>query len=145
MKRFNLEKQNSVDLGLPLKAVQKAITWNEFHDWIEYIVAESEIDDLPGYVFDLLEASGKGDVLKMQKPGGSIGFILSSGLDEERYETLWGIGYARSDPSLPVVRTDMDQNVVNHEVAEAALAGNPEVRKWFEGFFEAIGKLDELS
>ena len=144
MKKFNLEKQNSVDLGLPLKAVQKAITWSEFQDWIEYIISESEIDDLPGYVFDLLEAHGKGDVLKMQKPGASIGFMLSSGLNEERYETLWGIGYARSDPCLPVVRTDVDQNVVNRKVAEAALARNPEVRKWFKSFFKAIGKPDEL-
>ena len=96
------------------------------------------------YVFDLMDIKANGGIVEMERPVGSIGFMLTSGLDEPRYESLWGIGYARKDPSLPRIRTDFDQNIVSPEDAAAALARHPEIRAWFERFFKAIGKPDEL-
>ena len=122
----------------------KAITWDEFQEWLNFIVINSKAEDLPSYVFDLMDIKANGGIAKMTRPGGSIGFMLTSGLDEPRYESLWGIGYARKDPSLPRIRTDFDQNIVSPEDAAAALAHHPEIRAWFERFFKAIGKPDEL-
>ena len=141
---FALTREDSVDLGLPIVATLTAITWCEFQRWLEFMVVNSEVKDVPSYVFDLMDAHGYGDVLRMERPGEEIGFMLARGPDEDRYEYLWGIGYARKDPSLPVIRTDVDQNVVSREEAAAALARHPEIHAWFERFFKAIGKPDEL-
>ena len=143
--QFALTKENSVDLGLPITAMGKAITRGEFQDWLNFIIVNSEVENLPSYIFDLMDIEANGGIVEMERFGGSIGFMLMSGLDEPRYESLWGIGYARKDPLLPVIRTDVDQNVVSPEKAAAALARHPEIRTWFERFFEAIGKPDELS
>lgn len=143
--KFALTKENSIDLGLPITAVGKAIIWNEFQEWITFVIANSALEDLPTYIFDLIDPRANGGILKMQQPGGSIGFMLASGLDEPRYESLWGIGYARKDLSLPIIRTDVEQNVVNREDAQAALARHPEIAEWFERFFQAIGKPGEFT
>lgn len=142
--QFALTKEDSVDLGLPIVAIGKAITRVEFQEWLDFILINSKAEDLPSYVFDLMDIKANGGIVEMERPGGSIGFMLMSGLDEPRYESLWGIGYARKDPSLPVIRTDVDQNIVSPEEAAAALARHPEIRAWFERFFKAIGKPDEL-
>lgn len=142
--QFALTKGDSVDLGLPVVPMGKAITRDEFQEWLNFIIINSKIEDLPSYVFDLVDIKANGGIVEMERPGGSIGFMLMSGLDEPRHESLWGIGYARKDPSLPVIRTDVDQNVVSREEAAAALARHPEIHAWFERFFKAIGTPDEL-
>ena len=141
---FAVSKSDSCDLGLPIRAIGKAITWDEFQEWLNFIVLNSRPDDVPSYIFDLMDPESNGRIGRMQRSGGSIGFMLMSGLDEPRYESLWAIGYARKDPSLPRIRTDFDQNIVNPEEAAAALARHPEIHAWFERFFKAIGKPDEL-
>lgn len=143
--KFALTKDDSTDLGLPIAAVGKAITWDELQEWINFIVESSTIDDLPAYVFDLMDPKANGGVLKMQRQGGSIGFMLATGLDEPRYESLWGIGYARKDSSIPKTQTGVEQNIVSREDAKLALSQHPEILEWFTRFFEAIGKPDELS
>ncbi len=142
--KFAITKENSIDLGLPISAAGIAITGDECKAWLIFIIDNTDIEVLPSYVADLLDSQEYGGVYEMMKPFGRIGFQLNPSLDEQRYNSLWAIGYARKDPSFPIIRTDFEQNVVSRKDAEKALARHPEIHAWFVRFFTAIGKPDEL-
>lgn len=148
MTPYSLVKNDGKDIGIAKDSLGIAIRWDEFQDWVEHVVTVSEVKDLPDYIFDLFGCSPM-DVWDAQKWGTAMFGIFRTfrpgwADSDDDFAALWGIGYARKDPSLPVIRTDVDQNVVPPEDAAAALERHPEIYVWFERFFEAIGKPDEL-
>ena len=148
---YSLQKGDGKDIGIAVDALGIAINWSEFRIWIEHIVTIFEIDDLPVYFFDLLDCENGSDMWDSNRWGTEKYFGVFRNFrpgwadSNEDDAVLWGIGYLRNHPDLPVIRTDIDQYVVSREEAAAALAHHPEVREWFDRFFEAIGKPGELS
>lgn len=147
---YSLAKNDGRDIGIALNALGKAIKWKEFQSWLEHVVTVSDVDELPPYIFDLLACETGLDMWDADRWGAHKRFGVFRNFrpgwadSDEDEAALWAIGYARKDLSLPVIRTDIDQNVVPPEDAAAALARHPEIYAWFERFFEAIGKPDEL-
>ena len=137
---YRLKKNDDRDIGLAVGGLGKAITWEEFQAWLDHVVLVTDVDDLPGYIFDLLGCKSPADMWE-PKPDGVFGFMVYPDLD---YAVYWGVGYARKQLGFPLIRAD-DDYIVSREESAAALARHPDVLEWYERFFEAIGKPGELS
>ena len=138
---YRLKKNDDWDIGLAVYGLRTAITWEEFQAWLDHVVLVSDVDDLPSYIFDLLGCKSPAD-MREPKPDGVFGFQVSSNRVDDA--VFWGVGYARKQLGLPLIRAD-DNYIVSREEAAAALARHPDVFEWFERFFETIGRPGELS
>ena len=97
---LRIYKENNEDLGFVIGCLySQAINLSEFRCWLEYVIEISDIENIPQYIFDLVDFNDY--LFQISK---KIGFIASSGLSEEQKKALEGIAYLRKreilDPEL---------------------------------------------
>ena len=105
-----------------------AISVSEFKSWLEIVICDNPIDDIPGYVFDILDSNNiKLDIYKI------LGFSLSTVLSKQERKAVYGIAYTRR----PDYGAGYDVSV-SKSVALKALQNNPQILERFKKFFPFV-------
>ena len=105
-----------------------AISVSEFKAWLEIVIRDNPIDDIPGYVFDILDSNNiKLDIYKI------LGFSLSTVLSKQERKAVYGIAYTRR----PDYGAGYDVSV-SKLVALKALQSNPQILERFKKFFPFV-------
>lgn len=88
---WKIYKDNDQDLSFVLACVYcQAIDLNELKLWAERVVETSNIDDVPNYIYDLIDFDGP--LFKISK---IIGFSPINYLSLEEEYSIYGIAYIR--------------------------------------------------
>ena len=88
---WKIYKDNDQDISFVLACVYcQAIDLNELKLWAERVVETSNIDDLPSYIYDLIDFDGP--LFKISK---IIGFSPINYLSLEEEYSIYGIAYIR--------------------------------------------------
>lgn len=88
---WKIYKDNDSDLSFALACVYcQAIGLNEFRLWAGKVIETSNIDDIPSYVYDLIDFDGP--LFQLSK---IIGFSPINYLSLEEEYSLYGIAYVR--------------------------------------------------
>ena len=64
---WNIIKDNNRDLSFAMDCLSiGAINVSEFKSWLEIVIRDNPIDDIPGYIFDILDSNNiKLDIYKI--------------------------------------------------------------------------------
>lgn len=90
-KAIGLTRDDSAEIGFVLSSLfSSAIDIDELHQWTYKLLEDHEVDDLPPYIFDLMEFEGP--LAKVYK---LVGFVPSWGGTEEERAALFGIAVKR--------------------------------------------------
>lgn len=122
---LRLEKGNSADIGFIAYARSVgAISWDEFKDWIYYIIETNDVNDLPSYIFEVASIDDHKEHAKREKElyGFRPGLVSSN--EDDDFRALHGIAYLRN----PKYKSAY----VSRKKALAALALCPHVQKQFK-------------
>lgn len=123
---IGLTKNNSETIGFVISCLfSTAIDINEFHQWCLKIIKEGDADDVPAYLFDLLEFNGVlANVFQV------IGFVPHWDHNEDEALSLYGIAYKRGMERYewPVSRSE----------AIKKLKRNPQIEEKFQEIFPFI-------
>ena len=113
---WNIIKDNNQDLSFAMDCLSiGAISVSEFKSWLEIVIRDNPIDDIPGYIFDILDSNNiKLDIYKI------LGFSLSTVLSKQERKAVYGIAYTRR----PDYGAGYDVSV-SKSVALKALQNNP--------------------
>lgn len=89
MKGFN--KEDSSILGFVIYCEGIAITFNEFKEYLYFVIKNNSIDDLPNFIWDLidLEEENKLHIYDI------IGFATSDNFTKGEIMAMYGIGIKR--------------------------------------------------
>lgn len=124
--KLRLTRDSSEDIGFVKSCVIKgAITNKEFNDWVEYVIVNDKVDDLPLYIFDLIDFNGS-----FYELINIIGFTPDPILTEDEDNAIYGIAIKR-------FWNDLDIPISNNE-ALRALDRNPLILKRFKSIFPFI-------
>lgn len=124
--KLRLTRDSSEDIGFVKSCVIKgAITNKEFNDWVEYVIVNDKVDDLPLYIFDLIDFNGS-----FYELINIIGFTPDPILTEDEDNAIYGIAIKR-------FWNDLDIPISNNE-ALMALDRNPLILKRFKSIFPFI-------
>lgn len=128
--KLRLTRYSSEDIGFVKSCVIKgAITNKEFNDWVEYVIVNEivndKVDDLPLYIFDLIDFNGS-----FYELINIIGFTPDPILTEDEDNAIYGIAIKRFG-------NDLDIPIANNE-ALRALERNPLISKRFKSIFSFI-------
>lgn len=124
--KLRLTRDSSEDIGFVKSCVIKgAITNKEFNDWVEYVIVNDKVDDLPLYIFDLIDFNGS-----FYELINIIGFTPDPILTEDEDNAIYGIAIKR-------FWNDLDFPISNNE-ALRALDRNPLILKRFKSIFPFI-------
>lgn len=123
--------RKSEDLGFVIDCLfSQAINLEEFRKWIEYVIEITSIEDIPLYIFDLVDFNDS-----KFKISNKIGFVPSSDLSEEE-NALEGMAYLRGvdvyDPS-----NTRDEVIL-------VLEKNPQILERFKVIFPFINLPDRF-
>lgn len=123
---WKIIKEDSDDLGFAIKCLfSQSIDLNEFKLWIEQVIRDMPIEDIPFYIFDLADFDvGIGDI------GNIVGFVSSYSLSKLRRNALTGIAFLRG--------IDVYDPPVSKEKALKALEKHPEIYQKFKRFFPFV-------
>lgn len=126
------KNSGSTDLGFVLNCLfSGSITKQEFRQWIERVISELPIDNIPLYFFDLLEFDdGLANIIKI------IGYSPVSYLSDDEDRAGYGIVYLR--------KMEQYEYRISKKVALKALKRNPHIYQRFKLFFPFI-ELPDLS
>ena len=128
---FKLKKEDSEDIGFVyLCLLSAAINMNEFKKWLDYVIENSAIDDIPTYFFDLLNIESVGEI---NRNDGVIPFTISAGLSKGESSALSGIAHKRGN--LKNINYDLH---ITKESALRAVRKNPHVEDRFRETFPFI-------
>jgi hypothetical protein len=108
----------------------KAIDNGELHQWCEAKIASCSAEDVPAYLFDLLEFD-RGPAFVF----GVLGFHPLSGLSSGERSALFGVAYLRG--------ASFYERSVGRDAAMSALQRHPEVLSRFLSIFRFIELPDE--
>ena len=88
---WNIIKDNNQDLSFAMDCLSiGAISVSEFKSWLKIVICDNPIDDIPGYIFDILDSNNiKLDIYKI------LGFSLSTVLSKQERKAVYGIAYTR--------------------------------------------------
>ena len=124
--KLRLTRDSSEDIGFVKSCVIKgAITNKEFNDWVEYVIVNDKGDDLPLYIFDLIDFNGS-----FYELINIIGFTPDPILTEDEDNAIYGIAIKRFG-------NDLDIPISNNE-ALRKLDRNPLISKRFKRIFPFI-------
>lgn len=131
---FKVEKENSHDLGFAHACcLSGAITRDEFKSWVYWVIEHSN-QELPGFFFDLIDLP---DISRSFYD--AVGFVPSTGLNDEEAVALDGIAYMRG------ANDEVDYDVhIGREDALATLRSNPQVIVRFRETFPFVGFPDSV-
>ncbi|HEZ6779543.1 TPA: hypothetical protein WI781_000864 [Neisseria meningitidis] len=88
---WKIIKEDSDDLGFAIKCLfSQSIDLNEFKLWIEQVIRDMPIEDIPFYIFDLADLDEEIDNIY-----NIIGFVSSYSLSKLRRNALTGIAFLR--------------------------------------------------
>ena len=124
--RKKIYKENSSDLGFAISCLySQAIHRTEFRQWIKLCITELAQNDIPLYMFDLLNFD---DFL--YKINQIIGFVPSPEMSETEKIALEGISYLRG--------IDIYDPIAAKETAINCLQQNPQILEQFRKNFPFI-------
>ena len=124
--KFRLTRDSSEDIGFVKSCfIKGAITNREFNDWVEYVIVSDKVDDLPLYIFDLIDFNGS-----FYELINIIGFTPDPNLTEDEDNAIYGIAIKRFG-------NDLNIPISNNE-ALRALDRNPLISKRFKSIFPFI-------
>ena len=88
---WKIIKDDSDDLEFAIKCLfSQSIDLNEFKLWIEQVIRDMPIEDIPFYIFDLADFDGViADIDNI------VGFISSYSLSKSKKNALTGIAFLR--------------------------------------------------
>ncbi|CFB81093.1 TPA: hypothetical protein ACFK0C_03650 [Neisseria gonorrhoeae] len=123
---WKIIKEDSDDLGFAIKCLfSQSIDLNEFKLWIEQVIRDMPIEDIPFYIFDLADFNGGiGDIDNI------VGFVSSYSLSKSKKNALTGIAFLRG--------IDVYDPPVSKEKALKALKKHPEIYHKFKRFFPFV-------
>lgn len=124
--KVKLTRESSEDIGFVKSCfIKGAITNNEFNKWIEYVVTNYEVSELPLYIFDLIDFKGSFyELIKI------IGFTPDPMLTEDEDNAIYGIAIKRFGDSLDIP--------ISRDNALKALEQNPLILNRFKVTFPFI-------
>ena len=123
---WKIIKEDSDDLGFAIKCLfSQSIDLNEFKLWIEQVIRDMPIEDIPFYIFDLADLDEEIDNIY-----NIIGFVSSYSLSKLRRNALTGIAFLRG--------IDVYDPPVSKEKALKALKKHPEIYHKFKRFFPFV-------
>ncbi|WP_127210207.1 hypothetical protein [Neisseria meningitidis] len=123
---WKIIKEDSDDLGFAIKCLfSQSIDLNEFKLWIEQVIRDMPIEDIPFYIFDLADLDEEIDNIY-----NIIGFVSSYSLSKLRRNALTGIAFLRG--------IDVYNPPVSKEKALKALEKYPEIYQKFQHFFPFV-------
>ncbi|MGI3295308.1 hypothetical protein ACRPFF_04385 [Neisseria sp. SLRRB23] len=123
---WKIIKEDSDDLGFAIKCLfSQSIDLNEFKLWIEQVIRDMPIEDIPFYIFDLADLDEEIDNIY-----NIIGFVSSYSLSKLRRNALTGIAFLRG--------IDVYDPPVSKEKALKALKKHPEIYQKFQHFFPFV-------
>lgn len=123
-KNFRLTREdNGEDIGFAISCIySQAIALDEFKYWIDYVILNSKVEDLPSYIWEIVDWDGKYNIYKY------IGFT-SCGIKGRLSDALTDIA----------IKRNMDIfEPVSKKKALDALRKNPNLVKKFKDFFPFI-------
>ena len=123
-KNFKLTREdNGEDIGFAISCMySQAITLDEFKSWIDYVILNSKVEDLPSYIWEIVDWDGKYIIYEY------IGFT-PYGIEGRLSDALTGIA----------IKRNMDIfEPVSKKKALDALRKNPNLVKKFKDFFPFI-------
>ncbi|HFC3723329.1 TPA: hypothetical protein ACFI55_000684 [Neisseria gonorrhoeae] len=123
---WKIIKEDSDDLGFAIKCLfSQSIDLNEFKLWIEQVIRDIPIEDIPFYIFDLADFNGGiGDIDNI------VGFVSSYSLSKSKKNALTGIAFLRG--------IDVYDPPISKEKALKALKKHPEIYHKFKRFFPFV-------
>lgn len=91
-----INKENSQDLNFSLACIYcQAIDIEEFKQWIKIVIKETSVDELPSYIFDLVDFNEP-----LFHITNVIGFVPSNNLSKKDEYAIYGITYLRKKMSM---------------------------------------------
>ena len=123
---WKIIKEDSDDLEFVIKCLfSQSIDLNEFKLWIEQVIRDMPIEDIPFYIFDLADFDGGiGDIDNI------VGFVSSYSLSKSKKNALTGIAFLRG--------IDVYDPPISKEKALKALKKHPEIYQKFQHFFPFV-------
>ena len=122
---WKIYKDDGQDLSFAISCLYyDAINMNEFNQWIEEVIRTTKIEDIPDYIFSLLENQDIYNIYNI------IGFVPDGYLDSNKKDSLFGIALFRG--------TKLYDMNVSENYALALLKENPEILKIFHRIFPLI-------
>ena len=123
---WKIYKEENSDLGFAIGCLfSEAINLNEFRQWIELCINDLNQDEIPLYMFDLIDFEDS-----LAKSHLVIGFVPSSGLSKTEKIALEGISYLRG--------IDIFDPISTQEQSIEYLKNNPHVSEKFKRTFPFI-------
>ncbi|MCC9026443.1 hypothetical protein LMH49_10915, partial [Neisseria gonorrhoeae] len=87
---WKIYKENSTDLNFALGSIYcQAINLTEFKMWVEKIIREMDLDEIPNYFFDLTDFQSLFHLIDI------IGFVPENNLSKNQDNALTGIAFLR--------------------------------------------------
>ena len=122
---WKIYKENSTDLNFALGSIYcQAINITEFKMWVEKIIREMDLDEIPNYFFDLTDLQSLFHLIDI------IGFVPENNLSKNQDNALTGIAFLRG--------IDVYDPPVSKEKALKALEKHPEIYQKFQHFFPFV-------
>lgn len=122
---WKIYKENSTDLNFAIGSIYcQAINLTEFKMWVEKIIREVDLDEIPNYFFDLIDFQSLYDLIDI------IGFVPENNLSKNQDNALTGIAFLRG--------IDVYDPPVSKEKALKALKKHPEIYHKFKRFFPFV-------
>ena len=123
---WKIYKEENSDLGFAIGCLfSEAINLNEFRQWIELCINDLNQDEIPLYMFDLIDFEDS-----LAKIHLVIGFVPSSGLSKTEKIALEGISYLRG--------IDIFDPIYTQQQSIEALKDNPHISEKFKKTFPFI-------
>lgn len=123
---WRIYKENNSDLNFVLANLySQSININEFNRWIDMIISHMPTNEIPNYLFDLIDFNQP--LFHISK---IIGFVPDNDLSEAEQNALTGIAFLRK---ISLYNTDMTK-----ERALKALEGNPHILNRYKLFFPFV-------
>ncbi|MDO5053726.1 MAG: hypothetical protein Q4D86_00245 [Pasteurella oralis] len=125
-KMWHIYKDDHSDLNFALECLYcDAISLQEFKEWIELVILSMDIDDIPYYIYDLLDFDEP--LFHIPK---IIGFDVINQLSSNDIYSIYGIAYLRGN--------NIYESPINREEAILILKDNFSVANNFKKFFPFI-------
>lgn len=123
---FKIYKNDSEDFNFVLGCLySQAIDLAEFRIWIERIIETTPVEDIPFYIFDLVDFDGY--LYEISK---IIGFVPDDYLSNDEKNSLYGIAFLRG--------ADIYDPPVTRDEALKAVERNPNILERFKSLFPFI-------
>lgn len=122
---WKISKGYSQDLGFAIDCLHsQAVNLDEFKLWLYRVIKEIPIDEIPLYIYDLVEIECSIDIYKI------MNFVPSGDLSQTQDDALTGIAFLRS--------VDVYDPPISKNKALKALEKHPEIYQRFQHFFPFV-------